>query len=98
MKKLQHAAFYGLLLMAVGSANITLQADEREKVIENSPRQGVLRGRIIDKENQTLPGASIFIEKLQMGVTSDVNGFFTLSNLEPGTYTVKVSYVGYSPV
>ena len=98
MKKLQHAAFYGLLLVAVGSANITLQADEREKVIENSPRQGVLRGRIIDKENQTLPGASIFIEKLQMGVTSDVNGFFTLSNLEPGTYTVKVSYVGYSPV
>ncbi len=98
MSKLQQAAFCGLLLMAVGSTNITLQADEREKVTESSPRQGVLRGRIIDKGNQTLPGASIYIEKLQMGVTSDVNGFFTLSNLEPGTYTVKVSYVGYSPV
>lgn len=98
MSKLQQAAFCGLLLMAVGSTNITLQADEREKVTESSPRQGVLRGRIIDKGNQTLPGACIYIEKLQMGVTSDVNGFFTLSNLEPGTYTVKVSYVGYSPV
>jgi len=31
-------------------------------------------------------------------VTSDVNGFYTFSNLDPGTYTVKVSYVGYSPV
>ncbi|MFQ9369029.1 MAG: TonB-dependent receptor, partial [Bacteroides uniformis] len=38
------------------------------------------------------------IEKLHTGVTSDVNGFYTFSNLDPGTYTVKVSYVGYSPV
>ena len=43
-------------------------------------------------------GASIYIEKLHTGVTSDVNGFYTFSNLDPGTYTVKVSYVGYSPV
>ena len=86
-----------LLLMATGSTS-TVMADETEKVIGDAPRQGAIRGRIIDKENQTLPGASIFIEKLQMGVTSDVNGFFTLSHLEPGTYTVKVSYVGYTPV
>lgn len=33
-----------------------------------------------------------------MGVTSDVNGFYTLPNLKPGTYTVKVTYVGYAPV
>ena len=31
-------------------------------------------------------------------MTSDVNGFYTFPNLDPGTYTVKVSYVGYSPV
>ena len=31
-------------------------------------------------------------------MTSDVNGFYTFSNLDPGTYTIKVSYVGYSPV
>lgn len=29
---------------------------------------------------------------------SDVNGFYTLPNLKPGTYTVKVTYVGYSPI
>ncbi|MGN0309832.1 MAG: TonB-dependent receptor [Bacteroides sp.] len=97
MNKLQQAAFCLLLLMATGSTT-TLMADETEKVIGDAPREGAIRGRIIDKENQTLPGASIFIEKLQMGVTSDVNGFFTLSHLEPGTYTVKVSYVGYTPV
>ena len=63
-----------------------------------SRKQGTVRGRIIDATKQTLPGASIYIEKLHTGVTSDVNGFYTFSNLDPGTYTVKVSYVGYSPV
>lgn len=27
-----------------------------------------------------------------------MNGFYTLPNLKPGTYTVKVTYVGYSPI
>ena len=72
----------------------TTRADEKVNVT----KQGTIRGRVIDATKQTLPGASIYIEKLHTGVTSDVNGFYTFSNLDPGTYTVKVSYVGYSPV
>ena len=37
------------------------------------------------------------VEDLHTGVTSDVNGFYTLPNMKLGTYKVKVSYVGYSP-
>ena len=65
---------------------------------ENIVRQGTIRGRVIDNGKQILPGASIFIENLKTGVISDVNGFYTLPNLKPGTYTVKVTYVGYSPI
>lgn len=64
---------------------------------ENIVKQGAVRGRVIDNGKQSLPGASIFIENLKTGVISDVNGFYTLPNLKPGTYTVKVTYVGYSP-
>ena len=71
-----------------------LYADEKANVV----KQGTIRGRIIDTSKQTLPGASIYIENLKTGVTSDVNGFYTFANLNPGTYTVKVSYVGYAPV
>ncbi len=46
-------------------------------------------------DKQVLPGATIVIEDLHTGVTSDINGFYTLTNLKPGTYHVKVSYVGY---
>ena len=49
----------------------------------------------MDNENQTLPGATIYIEDLKTGVVSDINGFYTLPNLKPGTYTVRVTYVGY---
>lgn len=85
-------AFFVLLLFATVS-NMS-SADEKANVI----KQGTIRGRIIDATRQILPGASIYIEKLHIGVTSDVNGFYTFSNLDPGTYTVKVTYVGYAPV
>ena len=85
-------AFLFLLLFA--AASNTTMADEKANIV----KQGTVRGRIIDVTKQTLPGASIYIEKLYTGVTSDVNGFYTFPNLDPGTYTVKVSYVGYSPV
>ena len=60
------------LFVTVGS---TAKADEKVNVV----KQGTVRGRIIDATKQTLPGASIYIEKLHAGVTSDVNGFYTLS-------------------
>lgn len=85
--------FISIVILLAGMGN-SLHADEKANVI----KQGTVRGRIIDAGKQTLPGASIYIEKLHTGVTSDVNGFYTLPNLHPGTYTVKVTYVGYTPV
>lgn len=58
---------------------------------------GAMRGRIVDTENRVLPGATVVIEGLHTGVVSDANGFYTITNLRPGTYMVKVSYVGYRP-
>ncbi len=80
-----------VLLMATISNSVL--ADENSNVVKH----GTVRGRIVDTEKQTLPGASIYIEKLRTGVVSDVNGFYTFPNLEPGVYVVKVSYVGYAP-
>ncbi|MCQ2220525.1 MAG: TonB-dependent receptor [Prevotella sp.] len=62
------------------------------------PDMGSIRGRIVNEDNEILPGATIFIEELHTGVTSDVNGFYNLSNLKPGTYNLQIKYIGYSPV
>lgn len=91
MKQIVKGLIYSFLFLT--ATTITLMADETA-----NEAKGAIRGRIIDNTKQTLPGASIYIEKLHTGVTSDVNGFYTFSNLNPGTYTIKVTYVGYSPV
>ncbi len=71
-----------------------VQAEEKVSEL----RQGTIKGRIVDTCKQILPGASIYVENLQTGVVSDMNGFYTLPNLNPGTYTLKVTYVGYAPI
>ena len=91
MKQIVKGLIYSFLFLTA-TAN-PMQADETA-----NEAKGAIRGRIIDNTKQALPGASIYIEKLHTGVTSDVNGFYTFSNLNPGTYTVKVTYVGYAPV
>ena len=48
-------------------------AEEKVNVV----KQGTIRGRIVDTSKQILPGASIYIEKLHTGVTSDINGYYT---------------------
>lgn len=91
MKKVIRAVSL-LLLMAGVCGNAFAEGNK------NIVRQGTVRGRVIDNGEQVLPGASIFIESLKTGVISDVNGFYTFPNLKSGTYVVKVTYVGYSPV
>ena len=58
---------------------------------------GSIRGKVTDAEHQALPGAAVQIESLHTVVTSDQNGNYSFSNLKPGTYKVKISYVGYEP-
>lgn len=85
-------------MMAMGMMTMSMTAATIDAPDNNSAMMGSIRGRITDAtDNQVLPGASIVIEDLHTGATSDVNGFYTLTNLKPGTYKVKVSYVGYAP-
>lgn len=92
MKHYVNFFLYACLFAVIFNTHIL--ADEEESTIKH----GSIRGRIVDSSKQILPGASVFIEKLQSGVISDVNGFYTFPNLSPDTYTLKISYIGYSPV
>ncbi|WP_299097977.1 TonB-dependent receptor [uncultured Winogradskyella sp.] len=40
--------------------------------------------------------ANIYIENTSKGATSNEDGAFTISNLEPGTYSVAASFTGYA--
>ena len=62
-----------------------------------SAAPGALTGRIVDEMGYVLPGATVTIEGSDVGTVSDVNGFFRIAGLDNGTYTVKISYIGYNP-
>lgn len=57
---------------------------------------GTIKGRIVEFEtSQPLPGASIQILGLNKGGQSDNNGYYKLTNLPAGKYTIQVSYVSF---
>lgn len=80
-------------LVAVSATVASLAAEVTEEA-----SFGIISGQVTDTERHTLPGATIQIESLHTGVTADINGFYKLPNIKPGTYTLKVSYVGYTPI
>lgn len=57
---------------------------------------GQISGSIIDAENgETIIGASVGITGTTKGAATDLDGVFTIRNLEPGVYSVTVSYISY---
>ena len=55
-----------------------------------------IRGIVVDKFSQTpIIGASVQLTNSKKFVITDSNGTYTLSELDPGRYDVKVSYSGY---
>lgn len=58
---------------------------------------GKIAGRIVDKESgEPLIGANIVIDGTNMGAAADVEGYFFIINIPPGSYTVQVHMMGYA--
>ncbi len=58
--------------------------------------QYTISGQIIDAENnQTLPAAHITLDGNFKTSVSDLHGKFFMKNIKRGTYTIKVTYLGY---
>ncbi len=45
---------------------------------------------------ETLISANIALENTTVGTSSNTSGYYTLTDLAPGTYTILCSYIGYS--
>ena len=61
--------------------------------------KGIISGNIIDEvTNEGIPGVNIQILGTDRGVATNLDGEFKISNLEPGTYQIRVSAVGYATI
>ena len=60
---------------------------------------GKITGRITDgSTGEPLPFVNVLIVGTTEGAATDVDGYYTIIGLRPGTYTLKASAIGYSPV
>jgi hypothetical protein len=59
-------------------------------------QEGTLRGTIKDaKTKEDIIGATILVQGINKGAATDINGFFSFAKLPVGSYSLKISYVGY---
>ena len=57
---------------------------------------GRLAGKIIDAaNNEPLIGVNIILKGTYYGAATDVNGHYSIDNIAPGSYDIKISFIGY---
>ncbi|NJB71703.1 outer membrane receptor for ferrienterochelin and colicins [Saonia flava] len=59
---------------------------------QNSALEGV-----VTSDGQAVSFVNIYLKKTELGTSSQENGFYTLSNIPNGKYTLVVSAIGYVP-
>lgn len=55
-----------------------------------------VNGYVTDSENgETLIAANVALEGTRKGTSTNTSGYYTLTDIAPGEYTIIVSYIGY---
>ena len=67
--------------------------------ISYAQSKGSITGKVIDQiSNESLPGVNIIISGSSIGTSTNLNGEFTILNLDIGTYQLTASFIGYNTV
>jgi len=59
-------------------------------------QNGQIAGAVVDENDEPLAGVNVVIGELAVGAVSNVDGNYIIENIEPGSYTITVSFIGFS--
>ncbi|MGE5499090.1 MAG: TonB-dependent receptor [Syntrophothermus sp.] len=60
---------------------------------------GKITGRVTNaKTGEALPYITVVVQGTTLGAASEADGYYTINNVPPGTYSIKASAIGYNPV
>ncbi|MBN2367113.1 MAG: TonB-dependent receptor [Calditrichaeota bacterium] len=63
------------------------------------PPKGTIRGIVQDSESRDpLVGVNIVVLGTYLGASTDADGFYVIPNVNPGEYSLEVSYIGYKVI
>lgn len=86
------------LILCVFIASLLLPLAHATTTSETSPAgsMGGISGTVKDPAGAVLSGAQIVLQPAAITVVSDAQGRYLIPNLNPGSYTMTVSYVGFT--
>jgi hypothetical protein len=59
-------------------------------------QNATIYGKILDQQSgEELVGANVLLVGTSLGASTDIDGKFTVRNVPPGTYSIRISFVGY---
>ncbi|MFZ1704238.1 MAG: TonB-dependent receptor [Saprospiraceae bacterium] len=59
-------------------------------------QNGTIRGFVYEKETgNPVMFCNVFIDNSQMGGTTDINGFYSITNVPEGEYNISATYIGF---
>lgn len=62
-------------------------------------QQGIIRGFVYEEETgEPAIFCNVILEGTTYGASSDVNGYFIISKIESGNYTIAVTYLGFDTI
>ncbi|SFM63390.1 Outer membrane receptor proteins, mostly Fe transport [Chitinophaga sp. YR627] len=57
---------------------------------------GTFKGKVIEESTkQPIPGASVYVNNLKVGATTDTGGIFVIRSIPVGTYPVTIASMGF---
>ena len=66
--------------------------------LAQGPQPTTLSGFVKDKSNgESLAFANVIVRGTALGTSTNTSGYFAITNIAPGNYTVMVSLLGYQP-
>jgi len=62
-------------------------------------RTATFSGYVLDAESREgLPGANVYFEGTDVGIATNIDGYFVLSSITPGRYALRITYLGFESI
>ena len=85
-------------LLGLIASTASAQSRQRSSAADTI-RSGAIVGQVLDATtHRAVVFASVTIAGTTLRATTDPNGKFSLRPIPPGTYTVEVRHIGYTPL